>query len=241
MKRHSRFKYSIGIDIGGTKIKAIRWNTKRVVKSIKILTPCGNKDLRNALQGIVKKLKPREENFLIGIGAAGVIKNNFLVSAPNMTKIKNFDFSKIFSTNIPLLVNNDARCFLKGELIFGLAKKARSALGFTIGTGVGRAYAKNGIVQTIKHFESPELWEKEYQKIKENKNFPLLIKFLGKKLSFLIKQYNPEVVVISGGVLKNKFFFNKLYQELKKEKIKSKIKCSKLGENAVSIGAILMF
>ncbi len=233
-------KYSIGIDIGGTKMKAILCDQKKIIRNIKILTPNTNRKLKRALQDIVKKLKPNKENFLIGIGAAGVIKNTSLLSAPNISGVKKFDFRKIFSANIPLLVDNDARCFLKSELIFDSAKKARSVFGLTIGTGIGRAYAKNGIVQKIKSFEHPELWEKEYQKIKGKKNLVLLARFLGQKLSLAIKQYNPKIIIIGGGVLKNKNFFGKLCRELKKQRIKSEIKRSKLGKNAVSIGAVLI-
>ena len=240
MKNQSQLKYSIGIDIGGTKIKAILLAQKKIVKNIKILTPNTSRELKHALQSIVKKLKPSKENFLIGIGAPGVIKNTFLLLPPNIPKVKKFDFRKIFSKNIPLLVDNDARCFLKSELVYGSTKKERSVFGFTIGTGVGRAYAKNGIVQKIKKFERPELWEKEYQKIKDEKKFTLLAKFLGQKLSLMIKQYNPEIIIIGGGVLKNRNFFKKLCRELKRQEIKSEIKCSKLGENAVSIGAVLI-
>lgn len=234
-------KYSIGIDIGGTKINAILWDQKKIVKNIKILTPNNDKKLKRVLQDIVKKLKPNKESFLIGIGVAGVIKNTSLLSAPNIPGVKNFNFRKIFSANIPLLADNDARCFLKSEIVFGLAKKARSVFGLTIGTGIGRAYAKNGIVQKIKSFEHPTLWEKEYQKIKGEKNSALLARFLGQKLSLTLKQYNPKIIIIGGGVLKNRNFFGKLCRELKKQRIKSEIKRSKLGENAVSIGAVLIY
>jgi len=240
MKIQPHPKYSIGIDIGGTKIKAVLWDQKKIVKDIKILTPNNDKKLKHVLQYIVKKLKPNKESFLIGIGAAGVIKNVSLLSAPNIPGVKNFNFRKIFSADVPLLVDNDVRCFLKSEFIFGSAKKAGGVFGLTIGTGIGRAYAKNGAVRKIKKFEYPERWEKEYQKIKNEKDCFLLVQFLGRKLFPLIKKYNPKIIVIGGGMLKNRNFFKKLCRELKKRGIKSEIKRSRLGENAASIGAVLI-
>jgi hypothetical protein len=238
MKNQSQPKYLIGIDIGGTKIKAVLLDKKKIVKSIKILTPDTKSGLKNALQDIVKKLKPKEDDFLIGIGAPGTIKNTSLLSAKNIAKVKEFDFREIFPKNIPLLVDNDGRCFLRGEFTHKSTKTAKSVFGLTIGTGVGRAYAENGIIQKIKSFEHSESWEGKYQKIRNTKNFILLSQFLGQKLSLLIKQYNPQIVIIGGGVLENKDFFNNLRREFKKQGVKSKIKCSKLGDDAVPIGAV---
>lgn len=230
-------KYSIGIDIGGTKTKAVLCdNKKTIVKNIRILTPNTNKKLKRALSNIVKKLKPDKENFSIGVCAAGAIKNTSLLSAPNIFGVKNFDFKKIFPADIPLLIDNDARCFLKSEIAFNPIKKD-GVFGLTIGTGIGRAYAKNNAVQKIKRFEYPELWEKEYQKIKSGKDYALLAEFLGQKLSLILKRYNPKIIIIGGGVLKNKKFLGELRREFKKQKIKSEIKHSKLGENSIPVGA----
>ena len=239
MKKQIYYQYLVGIDIGGTKTKAVLWDKKRISKSKRILTPNTNKELKQVLQGIIKELNPKKGSFLIGIGVAGVVKKTFLLSAPNLSKIKNLNFRKVFSESIPLLVDNDARCFLKGELVSNSFKKAKSVFGLTIGTGIGRAYAKNGVVQKIKRFEDHEQWEKEYQEIKNKKDYSLLAQFLGQKLFPLLKKYDPEVIVIGGGVIKNKVFFNKLCQELKKQGIRCKIKYSKLGENAVSLGSVL--
>jgi predicted NBD/HSP70 family sugar kinase len=240
MNNQSRLKCSIGIDIGGTKIKAILWNGKKVIKNIKILTPNSDKKLKLALLNIVKKLKPKKENFSIGIGAAGIIKNYSLGRTTNISGIKNFNFKKIFPPNILLSVDNDARCFLKSELALGSAKGAKNVFGLTIGTGIGRAWAKNGHVQKIKIFESAESWEKEYQKIKKEKNYDLLADFLGKKISLILKQYDSKTIIIGGGTLKIKNFFEKICQELKKQKIKAQTKRSKLGENAGAIGSVLI-
>lgn len=239
MKKQTCYQYSIGIDIGGTKTKAVLWNKKKISKSKRILTPDTSKELKKVLQDIVQELSPKREDFLIGIGVAGTVKKTTLLSASNISKIKNFNFRNVFLKNIPLLVDNDARCFLKGELILSSFKKAKSILGLTIGTGIGRAYAKNGIVQRIKRFEDQEQWEKEYQGIRDKKNYVLLAQFLGQKLLPLLKKYNPEIIIIGGGLVRNKEFFNNLCQELKKQGIKSRIRHSKLGENAVSLGSVL--
>lgn len=45
-----------------------------------------------------------------------------------------------------ILFNNDAACFLQGEVLSGIAKNANSVIGLTLGTGLGSAIAGNGKV-----------------------------------------------------------------------------------------------
>jgi len=239
MKIKPQGQYKIGIDIGGTKIKGVLFNNKKIIKSTRALTPNTNIKLERAIIDIVKKLKPKKEIFLIGVGAAGIIKDKTLLLAPNISGVKNFNFKKIFGNNTSLYINNDARCFLKGEITLGYNKNTKTAFGIMIGTGIGRAFAKKGAVQKIKKFESPELWEKKFQQIKKKKGNALLLHFLGQKLSLLLKEYNPEIIIIGGGVLKRKNFFNALRLELKKRGVKGKIYSSKLKDNSVAIGSVI--
>jgi predicted NBD/HSP70 family sugar kinase len=241
MKRKLSNYYSIGIDVGGTKIRGIFWNGKKIIKIIEIPTPKTKKEFRDKIRGVVGKLASENGRFLLGIGAAGVIDKKVLISSPNLPQIKKFDFSEELPPKINLAVDNDARCFLRAETIFGAAKNAKSAFGVTIGTGIGRAFAEKGIVKKIKKFEYPELWEKEYQKIRKAGNSELLAEFLGKKLASLIIPYNPEVIVIGGGATKDKKFFKWLVDSFKKQGIKSRIKYTGLKKNAAALGAVLIF
>ena len=70
-------------------------------------------------------------------------------------------------------------------------------------------------MKKIKNFEYPEKWEREYQKIRDRKDYEKLAMFLGEKFSVLIKKYKPEAVVLGGGVLGKRGFFEKLREELK--------------------------
>ena len=233
--------YLIGIDIGGTKIRGILWNGRKIIKNIEILTPKTIKEFKNKIKGVVETLASKDRNFSLGIGVAGVIEEKILVFSPNIPQIKNFDFSKELPFKIPLAIDNDARCFLRAETALGVTKNAKRALAIIIGTGIGRAFAENGIVEKIKKFEYPETWEKDYQKIRKAGNSGLLAEFLGKKLAGLIRRYNPEIVVIGGGAVKEKKLFKKIADSLRKQGIKSKIRYSKLGKNAAALGGALIF
>jgi predicted NBD/HSP70 family sugar kinase len=182
----------------------------------------------------------RDKNIQIGIGAAGIINETSVVFSPNIPYLKNFDFKKLWPGQ-NLRVDNDARCFARAEVSLSANKKFKNVLALTIGTGVGRALAKNGEVAKIKRFEYPEKWEKEYQKIRDEKDTNLLSEFLSEKLAPLIKLFNPNAVIIGGGVSKRRNFFKKIETSLKKSGVPAKILKSRLGKNAVALGAILQY
>lgn len=236
-----------GIDIGGTKIKAVLWNGKKIVAFFGAKTPKTKKEFIEILRKAVKKLlRSNEEVRDIGIGAAGIIEKNKIVFSPNISYLKNFDFHGVFPYFM-VKIDNDARAFLRGELKLGAFAKDKKILAFTIGTGIGRAFAKNGKVEKIKKFEYPEKWEKEYQRVrdfpaKSGKADTALAEFLGSRLMIIVKKYNPEVVLLGGGILKRKNFFRRLKKELDKVKEKgTKIEFKKSASaDSAAIGAALL-
>lgn len=59
----------------------------------------------------------------------------------------------IYSTSIFMM--NDASCFLKGEVFGGSAKGSKNAIGITLGTGLGSAAFKDGIIHDGDLFYMP--------------------------------------------------------------------------------------
>ncbi len=59
----------------------------------------------------------------------------------------------IYSTSIFMM--NDASCFLKGEVFGGSAKGSKNAIGITLGTGLGSASFKDGIIHDGDLFMMP--------------------------------------------------------------------------------------
>lgn len=116
-------------------------------------------------------------------------------------------------------------------------------MAFTVGTGVGRAFARNGRVEKIRKFEYPEKWEREYQKIRDSKNTAVLAEFLTSRFAAIIKKYNPETVLVGGGILKNRTFFKQLKKRIKE---KSTVKNAGLkiekaaAEYSAAVGASLL-
>lgn len=230
----------IGLDIGGTKIRAILWNGKRVIRAREVPTPTNEKDFQKTLLALIAFLARQETIQGIGIGAAGIVEKTMLISSPNIPHIKEFDFRHLWPRPLSLHVDNDARCFARAELVWGAGRGYKSLFGLTIGTGVGRAYGKNGKIIRIKKFEYPERWERRYQTIRDGGDYRRLAEFLAENLSPLIKPFRPEVIAIGGGVLERRGFLKWLRTQFRAYGLSQKIHRTRLTKNAVAIGAALL-
>ena len=152
--------YSIGIDLGGTKIliALIKRETGEVLNHIKKKT---KKDkgpqniIKKMIEGIEDLLEQSNINFSfissIGIGAAGQIdrENGTIIAAPNLDcydlNIKKILYEKF---KIPVFVGNDVEIATIGEQKFGAGKDYEDFVCVFVGTGVGSAIVKNGKIIT---------------------------------------------------------------------------------------------
>ena len=258
----------LGIDIGGSKIRGILWDGKKIRKSWEFRTPKTLKGFEKVITELIhnsssaswrtpssySKRRGRGGGVnKIGIGIAGVVVGTKIISATNISYFKNYDFKTLFSNlHFPILnlkIDNDARTFAQAEYNFGAGKGYKSALFITLGTGVGRAYGIQkltrsvfeGKILKIKKFEKAESWEKDYQKIK-NKN--ILTKFLSENLIPIIHVLGADVIVLGGGVIEKKGYFEAIKKQLSSDGTvgaKLDIRRSKLGKFAGAIGAAMLW
>ena len=177
----------------------------------------------------------------IGIGAAGIVEKTTLVSSPNIPYIRNFDFRPLWPRSVRLSVDNDARCFARAELLKGAGLGAKSFFTLTIGTGVGRAYGRNGKILRLKKFEYPEPWEKEYQRVRDRRDDAKLNDLLGRRLVPLIAPFEPEIIVAGGGVMERRGFLRQFRRAFKAHGLSARVLRPRLGKNAVAVGAALLF
>jgi len=134
-------KYIVGVDLGGTNIRAGLVLGSKVIKKAEVKTEPKKgkkivmKNLVEAISSVITK-----EVVVIGIGSPGpldyrkgliVRTENILLERVNLKKILEKKF------NVPVFVDNDANCFALGEAVYGAGKKADIVVGLTIGTGVG--------------------------------------------------------------------------------------------------------
>ena len=233
-------EHTIGIDIGGTKIRGILWNGRRAIRAREIATPKNEQVFARQIAALVFALSRQKPPAAIAVGAAGIVEKATLVSSPNIPLIKCFDFRPLWPRAVPLRLDNDARCFARAELLRGAGRGARSLFALTIGTGVGRAFGRDGKIIKLKRFEYPEPWERDYQTLRDRRDDRELADFLGKKLFPLMRPFNPQVIVLGGGVMERHGFLRRLQRSLKARGLRVKMRRARFGKNAVAIGAALL-
>ena len=131
----------IGIDLGGTKIRAVKIVDQSCETYANSLVP--KKGSEKEIIDIIKKLisKLIDKSVIgIGIGVPSVVdeKLGIVYDVQNIPSWKKVFLKDILEShfNIPVFINNDVNCFSLGELYFGLGKKVDSFVGLSIGTGV---------------------------------------------------------------------------------------------------------
>lgn len=149
-------KYSIGIDLGGTKIliALVDRNTGEVLEHVKKKTKKdkGPKNIiRKMLEGIEELIEISGKSFneisSIGVGAAGQIdrKNGIIIAAANLD-CYDLNLKEILTEkfNLPVYVGNDVEIATIGEQKFGAGKDCNDFVCVFVGTGVGSAIVKDG-------------------------------------------------------------------------------------------------
>lgn len=149
-------RYSIGIDLGGTKIliALVDKLTGEVLSYVKKKTKKdkGQKNIiRKITEGIGELFEEtsieKSQISSIGIGAAGQVdrENGILVGAPNLdcydVHIRDLIFEHF---HIPVFLGNDVEIATIGEMKFGAAKECDDFVCIFVGTGVGSSIVKNG-------------------------------------------------------------------------------------------------
>lgn len=144
---------AIGIDIGGTYIKAgLTDKNGNILKKQQFPTMAEKgsreivlKQIETAIEFAMEGLK--EPPAGIGIGTPGVVDNEGTVfEAPNIPGWHNLPLRKIFSEkyNLPVVVENDVNSITWGEFLYGAGKGYSTIICVTLGTGVGGGIVKDG-------------------------------------------------------------------------------------------------
>jgi len=114
------------------------------------------------IQSIEELLRENQINIkeieLIGIAIPGTVSNGIIVKAENLG-IKNLEIVKKLNTvfNIPIYLENDAKCAAIAEKEYGSLKQYDDALFLILGTGVGGAVFLNGKLLKPKRYSGFEV------------------------------------------------------------------------------------
>jgi len=155
MNIDNSIKYAVGVDLGGTFVKAaLVSNTGDIIfkEKLSIGSEASKENILNTLESIIKTLidKGKKEQLDIvgiGIGTPGIIYNGTILGgADNLKGWENINLSSYFSTifDLPILVDNDANVMGLGEIAYGAAKESSDVIFITVGTGIGGAIFING-------------------------------------------------------------------------------------------------
>ena len=149
-------KYSIGIDLGGTKILAgvVEKETGKVIFEVKNKTKKekGNKKITAKIIETLEELFRvsnigTDEISSVGIGLAGQVERNegVLINAVNL-ECKDLNIKEILEEkfSIPVNIGNDVEVATFGELKFGAGKDHKDIVCIFVGTGIGSSIVKDG-------------------------------------------------------------------------------------------------
>jgi glucokinase len=140
---------AIGVDLGGTRIKAVAMNESgECLHQLYLATNDGldapwKLTVKQAAEELIQTLSP--DSAVVGISAPGLPndENTAIAYMPGrMQGLENFEWSSFLS--MPAFVANDAVAALMAEARIGAAVNKRHVVMLTLGTGVGGAILIDG-------------------------------------------------------------------------------------------------
>ncbi|WP_159446352.1 ROK family protein [Desulfonispora thiosulfatigenes] len=140
-------EYSIGIDVGGTNIKAGLLDEDgkiQLAKSIKTQKEQGYISIIKKIIGLINSYQDNEELKIKGVGLAlpGAVNDEkgLCLYCPNL-KWDNINISSEIENSVGLKVKliNDANAACLGDYFYGVGKNSNNIIYLTLGTGLGSA------------------------------------------------------------------------------------------------------
>lgn len=147
--------YYIGVDLGGTSIKAGLVDESYNIIATKSLPTRRErsaeeiiKDMASLCKALIEEKGITEQDVSsIGIGCPGLAsaKDGIILSSSNLN-FENINVKEIMAKYIqlPVYVENDANCAAIGETVKGAAKGESEVVVLTFGTGIGGGLILNG-------------------------------------------------------------------------------------------------
>ncbi len=255
----------IGLDIGGTKIKAGVVSNNRILKKIVVKTGKTKKEVINNILEAINLLFNKNIT-AIGIGCPGPAdyKKGIITNTTNIplngVNLKNI-ISKRFKKKT--VMENDASCFVLGESI---RLKKKNIVGLTLGTGIGggivinnKLYTGKGNAGELGHctikFDGlkdklgkgnleaylsakaiKKIYGKEPSKLSK-KDWNDYGKLLGIGIVNIIHTFDPDIIVIGGGISKAFSSFKSSMNKEIKKRARIKFKVIKGYEDSGILGA----
>ena len=222
---------AVGVDIGGTGIKAGIVDLERgqlLGDRVKVSTPEGAHppDVLNAVTEVLSTLGVADdESVPLGVAFPAIVKSGRTLSAANVSEQWiDFEAEKFFEEGLGRDIHfaNDADVAGIAEMRYGAAKdQAGLTILTTLGTGIGSALLYNGVlipnselghVQRAKHGKDAEAYA-AYSAMERNElsweEWAARLQWYYSYIEFL---FSPDLFVVGGGVSKHSDKFLHLLQ-----------------------------
>ena len=241
-------KLAMGLDIGGTGIKAAIVDTKRarlVSDRIRLKTPTPSTP--KAVMATAELVR-RELgwNGPVGCGFPGLVRGGRVVNAPNLdpswqgyTIVRGLK-KKFGQKQVTVL--NDADAAGLAEMRFGAGKGRKGTIVLlTIGTGIGTAVFRDGVLlpfTELGHLEirgkDGEYWASERARIVNKWSWKKWAKQLDRYIAHLQYLLGVDLFILGGGGSKNPEKFLPFF-----ERTTAKVVTAKMGNLAGIVGAAM--
>lgn len=143
-------KLAIGIDLGGTNLRAALVSEDGVVKKKVKLSSSAN--IADSLLASIGEIFNSSVTG-IGIGVAGLIdrERGGVMTSPNIPAIDGLNITGLIKKNynVPVFIENDANVAALGESWAGAGKNFRNFALLTLGTGIGSGIIYDGRLMNI--------------------------------------------------------------------------------------------
>ena len=152
----------IGIDLGGTSIKGGRVESGKIVKNENFpVNPQGTREtIFSDVCNLIGKLWTEQvEGIGFAVPALIDFESGTIYGLSNISQFNGFAIQQAIEAQFPVQVKlqNDANCFVLGEMHFGEAKGYRNVVGLITGTGTGAGLIIDGKLYNGEHFGAGEL------------------------------------------------------------------------------------
>lgn len=140
----------IGVDLGGTNMRAGRVENDCLVAQASERTPKSPKDTAETIDLLERVIRSvwTPEVSAIGIGVPGLVdRQNGVVY--NLVNIPHWDVVALREIlearfGVRVVIDNDANCFALGERVFVVGRQYENFVGLTLGTGLGGGIIQQG-------------------------------------------------------------------------------------------------
>lgn len=156
----------IGVDLGGTNMRAAKVTDGVIVKQQIMPTPRKAKNCEDTIEALINVIAEvmDADVLAIGIGVPSVIDRRLgiVYNVANIPYWEEVHLKDILTSrfSVPVYVDNDANCFALGERFFGEGQTIPNFVGLTLGTGLG-----GGIIQQGKLLDDANCGSGEFGEI----------------------------------------------------------------------------